>query len=172
MLNNEVVERARKFCDEHGINEYPVKIIEVCKSLGLSVFERYLPENVSGFIVVQDENFMDFNTNRLIAVNQYDNSRRKRFTIAHELAHYVLHKGENALYAHRDAGQHDRTETEANLFASVVLMPEELIRDSIEALGQEEWDDLGTFLKPQYIASEFAVSYDAAAIRLKQLGLR
>ena len=51
-------------------------------------------------------------------------------------------------------------------------MPEELIRDSIEALGQEEWDDLGTFLKPQYIASEFAVSYDAAAIRLKQLGLR
>lgn len=172
MLNNEVVERAREFCKQYEINEYPVKIIEICKSLGLSVFERYLPENVSGFIVVQSENFMDFNTNQLIAVNQYDNPRRKRFTIAHELAHFVLHKGDNALYAHRDAGQHDRAETEANLFASVILMPEELVHDSIDALGQDEWEDLGSYLKPQYIASEFSVSYDAAAIRLKQLGLR
>lgn len=172
MLNKEVIERAREFCAEQKINEYPVKVIEICKSLGLSVFERYLPENVSGFIVVQDENFMDFDTNQLITVNRYDNSRRKRFTIAHELAHFVLHKGNDALYAHRDAGQHDRTETEANLFASVILMPEELVRDSIDALGQDEWEELGSFLKPQYIASEFAVSYDAASIRLSQLGLR
>ena len=37
MLNNEVVERAREFCKQYEINEYPVKIIEICKSLWYNI---------------------------------------------------------------------------------------------------------------------------------------
>jgi uncharacterized protein DUF955 len=67
---------------------------------------------------------------------------RKRFTICHELGHWVLHqKGQQSLFCRRtsvDEAPADTrpplpvTEEEANAFAAAMLMPADLIRSQYE----------------------------------------
>ena len=165
MQTNEIIEKAEEFCKKHNLTGYPVKIVDLCLAEDIQVFERYLPEEVSGFIVIQEEVFDGYGTGRLIVVNLADSPRRRRFTIAHELAHYILHKDENlSYYAHRDAGQNGGDEKEANLFASNVLMPHTFVNECVERLGEPP-----QYLLIDYVADKFAVSKDAAQVRLSQL---
>lgn len=169
MNKREVIDKAEEFCKKHNINQYPVRIASLCSHYDLSVREEYLPENVSGFIVVQKEKFNRFNTGRLIVVNLLESSGRKRFTIAHELAHYILHRKEDdEIFAHRDAGASGPMESEANLFAANVLMPRELVIDALENLQLEVRYSTES-MKVNHIAREFVVSPDAARVRLRQL---
>jgi Zn-dependent peptidase ImmA (M78 family) len=90
-------------------------------------------------------------------------SRRDRFTIAHELGHYFLHwlyprVGRAMSY---DRGGRNRMETEANVFASSLLMPEQAFRAAHEQYGGDVWD----------LASHFDVSPAAADVRCQVLGL-
>lgn len=172
MNEKEIMRRAEDFCEEHGVTEYPVKIVELCGKYGLDVYEEYMPEGVSGLIVYQDENFSKFPTGKLIVANLRDSAKRRRFTIAHELAHFVLHrKDDEALYAHRDAGQNSPAEREANIFASCVLMPASLVRGAIDDLNTSLWGGATDSEKIYHVANEFAVSADAARVRLWKLGL-
>lgn len=60
----------------------------------------------------------------LIRINVYDNHLRRRFTLAHELGHYIIHSdmGEKEIIAARN-GYNERAEWEANWFAAGFLMP-------------------------------------------------
>ncbi len=169
MNRNEIVEKAKEICNQHGIASYPVNIVDLCNKHGLKVFEECLPPNVAGFIVVQKENFNKYNTNKLIVVNTANSPGRKRFTIAHELGHYVLHNKSGELYAHRDAGQSGGIETEANVFASCVLMPESAIDEAVQELKESFWGDIDDASLVHYISERFAVSNEAATVRLRQL---
>ena len=89
---------------------------------------------------------------------------RRRFTIAHEIGHYVLHEHligdgivEDALL--RAEGLSNFVETEANKFAADILMPWHLIED-FQGRGVTSVEDLARALN---------VSPDAMSIRL--LGL-
>ena len=165
MNKKEVFSRAADFVKKNGVDSYPVNIIELCNKQGISVFEDDLPIGVSGFIVIQDKIFERYGAEKLIVVNKNEAPTRRRFTIAHELAHYILHRNPaQPLYAHRDAGQNGGIETEANCFASAVLMPEKMVRDAISF--EPRYGD-----RVVYICQTFLVSMDAARIRLEQLGL-
>lgn len=89
---------------------------------------------------------------------------RDRFTLAHELGHYVLHylwtdrQGERLMALRRGS---DRIEWEANWFAAAFLMPEGEFRDQFEQTH-------GDF---SALAQYFCVSEQAARIRAKGLGL-
>lgn len=93
---------------------------------------------------------------------------RNRFTIAHELGHYVLHyllplsdnKVMGKMKARRYGGK-DRTEFEANWFAASFLMPEERFRSAYAATGNDLFE----------VAAQFRVSVSAALVRAKTLGL-
>jgi Zn-dependent peptidase ImmA (M78 family) len=170
MYAKEILEKAEQFCNKHGVEQPPVKIIELCKREGIKVFEQYLPRDVSGFIVIQKENFENYGTGKLIVVNLTDNANRRRFTIAHELAHYILHKDETEeYYAHRDAGQNGGIEREANLFASSILMPRALIETAVKEYRACILGSIPTHMLVEHIAQEFVVSKDAAQIRLYQM---
>lgn len=111
MKNNEVIKKAQKFCLDNNIDTYPVRIIDICKKYGFSVYETQLPNNVCGFLVVQDEKFTGYDTNKIILVNPTDKASRRRFTIANELAHYYLHKLQNqTTYIHCCTGQNSSIE--------------------------------------------------------------
>ena len=170
MTKDEILTKAREFCQKHGIDSYPVNIVELCVQQGISVFEKYLPKDVSGFIVIQDENFKDYKCNKLIVVNLLDPASRRRFNIAHELAHYILHKkSDDSLFAHRDAGQNGGIETEANIFASNILMPRDVVESAISEVGSWWQNALLDSDKIDYIAEKFAVSNAAAKVCLEQL---
>ncbi len=68
---------------------------------------------------------------------------RRRFTIAHEIGHWVMHRGyERALFCRRGAVQADDREVEgpdieeeASIFAASLLMPRELMKTYWERCG-------------------------------------
>lgn len=175
MKRSEVKKRAEDFCKENGITEYPVEIVRVCNENGLKVFEEYLDNNVSGLIVVDEKKWDKYGSNQFISVNLADSAVRRRFTIAHELAHFVLHKKDSKLYAHRDlnGNQEARSsiEQEANYFAANILMPAELVKNRVEDVRNEVRGKVPGFVLVKEVADGFAVSESAAEVRLRQLGI-
>lgn len=122
--------------------------------LGLEVEEMEL--DVSGML---------FPTERLILVNGGESEARRRFTIAHELGHWVCQclEGHTApLYCRsEDIGVDPRAralEREANVFAAELLMPETGVREEFAASVGD-------------CAQAFGVSEEALRWRLYNLGL-
>ena len=100
-----------------------------------------------------------------IFVNANHSEVRRRFTIAHEIAHFALHRDligdgitEDALYR---SGLSDAVEREANGLAAEILMPRHLVRDAFEK---------GT-RSAEHLAAKFEVSPQAMEYRMKNLGL-
>lgn len=93
-----------------------------------------------------------------IFLPSYTGRLRDRFTIAHELGHYVLHSrlGKHPIHVMREGS--GRTEWEANWFAAAFLMPEGEFRRRLEA-SQSDAE----------IALYFDVSPSAVEVRKKSL---
>lgn len=174
MTNSKIQEEAEKFCMENGISSIPVEIIRICNDLGIKVFETYIEENISGLVVVDEKKWEKYDSDKFILVNLSESPARRRFTIAHELAHYVLHRDGQKLYAHRDmkAGSENKAkiESEANYFAANILMPESEVKRCVEEWKMEV-GKIPTFILTKKIADTFVVSESAAGVRLRQLGI-
>lgn len=103
-----------------------------------------------------------------IVVPSHTSPERDRFTVAHELGHYVMHylwpKKKNPQFPDRVVAFRrgsDRIEWEANWFAAAFLMPEGSFRTTFTSKG-------GNI---RLIADHFRVSTAAAEVRAKGLGL-
>jgi len=87
---------------------------------------------------------------------------RDRFTIAHELGHYLLQykKGMGVRAAGRSPGpSNERVEWEANWFAAGLLMPEDVFREKLTSSNHDI----------EELAKYFGVSRKAVEIRAKDL---
>ncbi len=106
----------------------PVQTVPIANELGLCVYRADLgrrTNNLSGLIKRESDG--KFN----IYVNRNHHVHRRRFTIAHEIAHFILHKDEigdgvtdDALYR---SGLTSVIESQANSLASDILMPWDLM---------------------------------------------
>ncbi len=101
----------------------------------------------------------------IIRVNKNHNYKRQRFTILHELGHYMLHR--NKLQSFTDeiffrSGVKGDIEYRANEFASKLLMPEESVHKAI-AEGVRNVGEL---------AERFDVSSPAMKLRVLELGYK
>ena len=103
----------------------------------------------------------------IIYIARQTSYERDRFTIAHELGHYVLHylwakrKGKDVQAMRANRYGSDRTEWEANWFAAAFLMPEQPFQDYFSEVDGDI----------TLIADKFGVSSTAARIRAQALGL-
>jgi Zn-dependent peptidase ImmA (M78 family) len=136
----------------------PVKLSQIAKDLGLTVKSSTLDAGISGEIKKLDQNY-------LIRVNRHDVKERQRFTVAHEISHYLLHREQigdgivdDILYR---SSLSDSLEAEANRLAADILMPWDKITDAKESLGE-----LKTEQKIEQIAKLAEVSVTAIKIRL------
>ena len=135
----------------------PVQTVGLARDLGLRVFKvPNWPNDLSGMIRKNDENDGGFD----IFVNAAHPYVRRRFTIAHEIAHAVLHPQligdgitDDALYR---SGLSNTVEAQANRLAADILMPRDRLSELIKA-GMTDIDVL---------AEKFKVSTQAMAIRL------
>lgn len=99
------------------------------------------------------------------------NSPRGRYTLAHELGHYIIDSHRIALElgflepfpSKTNQKDHNSIEREADYFASCLLMPE--IRYQKDIVGKKFDFDLIKFL-----SKEYNVSISACAIRFAQIG--
>jgi Zn-dependent peptidase ImmA (M78 family) len=141
---------------EHFQQEAPVDLVGIADALGIKVWEADI-NPYSGKIFLDKEN--GGTSGFSIVVNDREPPARKRFTIAHEIAHFILHRGdvlngiEETLYR---GGLSGPKETEANKLAADILMPFPLI-ESLMKQGFRSIEDL---------ANELVVSRTAIAIRL------
>ncbi len=110
----------------------PVKnIFSMLESHGILIYEIDEIEKFDGVSFISDKGFA------IIIVNKNFSNDRKRFTIAHELGHILLHNENNfPISLYRDK------EKEANEFASELLMPENEIKNSLKNLKLSDLSDL------------------------------
>jgi hypothetical protein len=138
--------------------EAPVDVSGLARALGVNVWELHsLPPTISGKIWKDDRN--GGTSGFSIGVNASEAYVRKRFTVAHELAHFLLHRNritnelvEDTMYR----GLGGREEAQANKLAADILMPFALI-NKLMSRGITDVDEL---------ASRFQVSGVAMRIRL------
>ncbi len=153
------------------MSQPPVNVAQIIRDLGIRFRNQPMGHGKSGFIEHQDGQFT-------ITVNSTEGSQRQRFTAAHELAHYLLHR--EMLVKKGGLARHDDSlfdafapenpaqpfspshEVEANKLAAEIIMPKEAVSENYVS----EFDNLDV------VSEMFGVSQAAMAIRLKTLGLR
>lgn len=99
----------------------------------------------------------------IMKINSKHHKNRQRFTIAHELGHYLMHKDKNSLFEDTTffrGAQNNAMEFAANEFASSILMPQNSIKKLLDSNIRELAD----------LADEFNVSPSAMKYRLEKLG--
>ena len=136
----------------------PVDVVGLAESFGLKVWERELPDGVAGQIIHDPRH--GGTAQYSIIVSKELPLQMKRFTVAHELAHFFLHKTligdgleDNGLYHSRLS---TLQEVQANKLAADILMPFKLIENEMRA-GATSLDEL---------AKRFNVTRQAIAVRL------
>jgi hypothetical protein len=111
-------------------------------------------------------------------VSAADPLPRRRFTAAHELGHFVLHRATmgsfradtDATLREADDDVSDRMEREANRFAAELLMPADLCRSRAVELGEKHGCCPRGVLVYR-LSSELLVSREAVRYRLQALGV-
>lgn len=149
----------------------PVNIEAAIRDLGLRLNKNaQLPDGISGHIRrVGDLDVFE------IASTRAEHYFRQRFTMAHELGHYVLHRGligngvdDDTKYRSTQFGDFYNSdidevhERQANAFAATLLIPEKLLRGYLSQ---------NTLASLRDAATAFQVSPSAMRWRLKNLGL-
>lgn len=131
--------------------------------------KQEMEESVSGMLVIKDGH-------AIIGINNSHHPNRQRFTIAHELGHFVLHSDESKVFIDntpvffRDeqASQGvSQTEIDANNFAAELLMPEDFIKEQLKKHPIDAFDDFAI----RRLAAQMHVSVQALTIRLAKLNL-
>lgn len=144
----------------------PVPVRQLVRMLGINLREYQLPDSQSAYIV------RNLNNSFTIGVNTNEGDQRQRFSIAHELGHFYLHRD-----LLKPGGKHaDRLfggganplgplsrlhERQANQFAAETLLPEFAVK--------RMWR--GMIGDVDLIARQFQVSRVATRWRLVNLGL-
>ena len=125
--------------------------------LRLDVDFSPLPEAVDGLCVSVGDR-------ALVLVGSSKPSSRQRFTLAHELAHYLVDDLDPLYVDERGVRARSVAEMRANAFAAHLLMPEPGVRAAIEGFT----DDAERAVR---VALTFGTSVSAAAYQLGNLGL-
>ncbi|WP_298220689.1 ImmA/IrrE family metallo-endopeptidase [Halothiobacillus sp.] len=151
-----------------GAERFPVKVDDLALEYSRQCFADSPIDKVQGEDLDGFDGLLKANKTRskwLILYNSATHSEgRKRFTIAHEFGHYILHRHQQDLFECGDGdietGDNNERdiEAESDLFASTLLMPLDDFRRQVD--GQQiSFDLLG------HCADRYGVSLAAAALR-------
>lgn len=150
--------------DNDMLYKVPVDVVKIAKAYGINVYVAELSNEISGAIRHNSET-----DNFEILVNKNNVEARQRFTIAHELGHYFLHRDMlKDSDVHIDTLYRATTQTNVNTkeqerevdyFAGALLMNRIAIEKLIDNYTVAD------------LAELFKVSSSAMAVRLDILGL-
>ena len=159
----------RRLLRQARVRKPPVPVEMIARNLGTQI--RYSPfeGDISG-MVFRDKD------RTVIGVNSLHHPNRQRFTIAHEVGHFLLHEGAEVhvdktfrvnLRDDVSSKAVDKEEIEANRFAAELLLPEHMLIQDLK--GQEiDFEDQGDL---RGLSKRYRVSVQALTFRLINLGL-
>lgn len=166
---------ARKLLKELGVRKAPIELRFITNKLGIELHKEAFDKELSGVLIKEG-------ARTVICYNAQHHENRRRFTVAHEIGHFVLgHPGEmfvdktlreKAVVVRRDGRSSegtDKHEIEANRFAAELLMPRDIIDEEVrKRLAKAKMPS------PKSIVIEmarlFRVSGQAMEFRLVNLG--
>lgn len=159
---------ANELLEKAGVAEPPVPVDDLARRCGALVIYHALPDSLSGLVFALDGG-------GVIGINETHHLNRKRFSLAHELGHFLL--GHYLLVRDGESGYDDRfhidssdgtppgydwrAERAANDFAAELLMPRKFVSPAF-----------ANTTDPADLAAQFEVSELAMGYRLVNLGLR
>jgi Zn-dependent peptidase ImmA (M78 family) len=165
---------AERILEKHNVQRAPVDVRAIASAYA-TVVDRILDPEISGVVAPIDQGKW------IIVVNSGHPSVRRRFTIAHELGHILLH-GYTAPHADRtfrfrDARSSEGSaleEIQANQFAAELLMPRPLLLKATSSYElyhapSSAGDDEAFEACVANLAKHFKVSRQAMTIRLSSL---
>jgi len=128
-------EKAMSLLKMAGIKKPPVDVNKIAKVLGFTIIPFDYPDKFSGEIVIEGKV-------KAIGVNKNQSETRQRFTIAHEIGHYInghtyfdktgnVYKDECFDYNNPIHQQ----EKEANSFATELLVPKDFLKRDLDTFG-------------------------------------
>lgn len=148
---------------DHEQNQPPINIYLLVEKLGIIITPTYF-EKVAAVVFHADE---QHNKPPRIVVNSNQPLDRQRFSIGHEVAHLFLHNSETLIHPHVFKRQSEKKEVDADAFAAELLMPSELLKQSIKNLPAKQSPEDAVFL----LSYLYQVSFLAMIMRLYSLGL-
>lgn len=143
----------------------PVDVTSIAMKLGIKVIPYDLNE-ISGILVIENEK-------ATIGFNRSESRVRNRYSIAHEIGHYILHKDKEHLFVDKNFkvmfrdNKSNKYEREANEFAACLLMPKDQLIIEMKKLDLDFTDETNI----KILASIFDVSSMAMSFRISNLGL-
>lgn len=151
------IDQVRALMARAGLDRVPVDVVGALSLLGLQVVYEQMADEMSGYL----ENRGGY---WVVGVNALHAGVRQRFTIAHEIAHYVLHRKQQGTFRDvifmRRSSNANGMEREADAFAAQLLMPE----------GQLVQDIRSGMVNVMTLAARYNVSALAMKYRLQNLG--
>ena len=160
---SQIEEEAERVLQRHNIVHPPIDPIRIANANRIPIYNaRFTDDSISGMLAERG-------TSIVMLINQVDSAFRKRFTIAHELGHHILHlplKKEHItrvvdlFRAPSESNSRENAEIQANQFAAALLMPRQMVSDLHE-----------TGMKIKELSRVFQVSEEAMGYRFNTLGL-
>lgn len=148
----------------------PVPIEEIALSLEIEEVKPILTNSFEGMLVIaEDRGFIFF--------NEASHIKRQRFTIGHELGHWLIPSHKKSGKAEfscskkqtelasisKNSTLADKIEVEANRFSSEMLMPEKEFKRDVRAFNQPDI----TYL--QYLSDLYNISLSSICLRYVKL---
>ena len=173
-LSDRVLEqKAQELLTRYEQTEPPVDPVTIARGEGIEVYEgTFSDSRVSGMLKTEEGR-------RVIYVSDADTPVRRRYSVAHELGHAILHpdagdfadsgKELTVLYRRAEDGYEladpankarRRREIQANIFAACLLIPRDMLAEVLE-----DTDDISDLTRI------FGVSRQTLGIRLSDLGI-
>lgn len=160
--------RLTRLWQEHGPNTYPLDISELIDgALQSSDFSGELETKIGCYNSFEGCLVKTINTEKwtILLSSEIENKRRQRFTYAHELGHFMCHRGLKDRFEDSDETLNDfreGIETEVNVFASWLLMPANLLRGEFSGIA---WNTAALC----EIGKRFECSLQASALRFVEV---
>lgn len=162
-----MIERVvEKLLKKHESKGPPISVEHIARAQGCTIKASDL-RDVSGILVRSEGG-------NIIGVNSMHSEARRRFTIAHELGHLILHEGEQvrfdkefrvSLRSDESSAGTNVEEMEANFFAASLLMPDAMLAADQRAYSIE-LEDVESMRE---LANAYKVSMQAMTLRLARL---
>ena len=156
--NDKLEELTSNILLDNDMYKIPIDVISIAKSNDIKVFEASLDKKISGAIRYNKA------TDKFeILINKNDAKVRQRFTIAHEIGHFFLHKEmlkDDEIHVDILYRMTNEQEKEVDYFAGALLMNKTLL--------EKAYKDGNSITQ---LAELFDVSVSAMTVRLDILGL-
>jgi Zn-dependent peptidase ImmA (M78 family) len=161
----EVKKKINEIFERFNITHVPIPVEDIAKDLDIKI--SYAPsEEYSGILIRKEDG------GTLMGINSLENPSRMRFTIAHELGHFLLEKTSVSIDYRSNHPNETKTQQEkkADFFAANLLMPENFLREDFKTALQNRPN---VFLEEDLnkLATRYEVSKEAMKYRLMNLKL-